>query len=407
MPKKIGIELDSETKQYLALKKSKSTFRAYSAGFQNFLDYYHGKYGKDVGMSHFLDRIFEEMKKDQRDRQRLAETEISGFVDYLKDHKFSNNSIRLYFAALQNFLKYKGIAISMGFIDMPSPTEKVNDDGSETNGKHEWGKEEIKKFVDAATNYRDKAIILCLYQSGLGVHEICKLNYAHIKEEFEAGILPICLKLVRQKTSVKFKTFFGRDAVHYLRLYLATRGELKPSDPLFIKERLRGEDVRMNDNAIEGVFLEIARRVDFIHFNGGYNPARPHSLRSAFNSRLINKIDKDLREFWMGHAIGTVAKAYLTMPTDDLRELYMTAETYLKIEKTSREELDEKLRGKSIISDVLESDVKALKAKVESLETMYNKLFEVSPEELRELMQEISRRKFAQQKEEDKKVKVQ
>ena len=54
-------------------------------------------------------------------------------------------------------------------------------------------------------------------------------------------------------------------------------------------------------------------------------------------------------------------------------------------------------------SDVLEADVKALRAKVESLETMYNKLFEVSPEELRELMQEISRRKFAEQKEEDKK----
>ncbi len=44
-----------------------------------------------------------------------------------------------------------------------------------------------------------------------------------------------------------------------------------------------------------------------------------------------------------------------------------------------------------------------LKAKVASLETLYNKLFEVSPEELRELMQEISRRKFAEQREEDKK----
>ena len=64
-----------------------------------------------------------------------------------------------------------------------------------------------------------------------------------------------------------------------------------------------------------------------------------HTLRAAFNTRLIGKIDQDLREFWMGHAIGAVARAYLNMPTEDMRQLYMaTAETYLKIEMTSREE---------------------------------------------------------------------
>ena len=44
----------------------------------------------------------------------------------------------------------------------------------------------------------------------------------------------------------------------------------------------------------------------------------------------------------MGHAIRGVASAYLNMPTDELRKLYMTAEEYLKIEKTSRDEMDEK-----------------------------------------------------------------
>jgi hypothetical protein len=58
----------------------------------------------------------------------------------------------------------------------------------------------------------------------------------------------------------------------------------------------------------------------------------------------MGKIDQTLREFWMGQAIGTVSKAYLNMPTDELRNLYMSAEEFLKVEKTSREELEERER---------------------------------------------------------------
>jgi integrase len=408
------MEFEQEIKDYLALK-GKDTAGAYASAFRKFLEFYQTKYGKGAGFSHFLDRIFEEFKKPMRDQGRIAETELSQFVDYLKNKelinnkKLSNNTIRLYFAALQNFLKYKQIVVSMSFINVPPPTEKVDGNDQEINGKHEWKIEQIKKFVDAASTYRDKAIIVCMFQSGLGVNEICRLNYGHIKDELEAGILPICLKLVRQKTKVKFKSFFGRDAVHYLKLYLATRGKLKPGDPLFTKERIRGkkEDgekrIRITPTIIQQSFSEIAKGLTFIKQNGGYNGARPHSLRAAFNSQLINKIDETLREFWMGHDIGAQARAYLNMPTEDMRQLYMTAETYLKIEKTSREEQDEIIKGKSTYSEIVESEVKELRAKVERMETFMNKLLDFNPEEFQEMWQDYNRKKFAQQKEEDKK----
>lgn len=44
---------------------------------------------------------------------------------------------------------------------------------------------------------------------------------------------------------------------------------------------------------------------------------------------------------------------------------------------------------------------KAFESKT-SLETLYNKLFEMSPEELRFIMQEANRKAFARQREEDK-----
>ena len=291
------------------------------------------------------------------------------------------------------------MVLSSSFIDLPAPIEK------KVNGKHEWHIEQIKEFVDAASSYRDKAIIMCMFQSGLAVNEICNLNYEDVQDELESGALPICLKLVRQKAEVEFKTFFGRDAVHYLKLYLATRGELKPDDPLFVKERVRGGEVRISDTAIQESFSQVAKNVDFIKkkmVDDAYNPARPHSLRAAFNSRLIGKIDETMRNFWMGHNIGAQSRAYLAMPTEEMRKLYMGAEEFLKIERTSREELDEKIRSKSSLSELQETRIKELEIKVVSMEKMYNLLFEVSPQELRELMQEISRRKFIEQREVDK-----
>ena len=47
-------------------------------------------------------------------------------------------------------------------------------------------------------------------------------------------------------------------------------------------------------------------------------------------------------EFMMGHEIGAEKRAYLNMPVEELRELYGNYEYLLKIEKTSREEAEEK-----------------------------------------------------------------
>jgi hypothetical protein len=256
----------------------------------------------------------------------------------------------------------------MSFIDMPPSVEK------KVNGKHEWKIGQIEEFVDAAKSYRDKAIILCMFQSGLAVKEICELNYGDVQDELERGVLPLCLKLVRQKTNVDFKTFFGRDAVKYLKLYLDTRTKLKPEDPLFIKERLRKGEYRITPEVIQQSFSEIAKDLDFIKLkDDAYNPARPHSLRAAFNSRLIGKIDETLRDFWMGHAIGKVAKAYLNMPTEEMRKLYMTAEEYLCIEKTSRKELEE-IQNKE--PEIAGQRIKELTDEVEKLKTQISSMYE-------------------------------
>jgi len=68
----------------------------------------------------------------------------------------------------------------------------------------------------------------------------------------------------------------------------------------------------------------------------------------------------------MGHTIGGVARAYLSMPTEGLRKLYMSAEEFLKIEKTSRDELDEQAQEVKLPPEVVEK-IKILTSEIENL----------------------------------------
>jgi integrase len=336
------ISFESEVEEYLGMKKP-ATADVYRYGFAKFLEYYRVKYGDDTNLHHFLLRIQTELQKPLLEQERITEMELKEFIDYLKNQKLSNNAIRLYFAAIQNFLKYKHIVLSGSFVELPPQVGK-RDGNKKVNGKHKWTIEQIKQFVDVAPNYREKALIMCMFQSGLAVNEICRLNYEDVQDELEAGILPLCLDdLIRKKTNIEFRSFFGRDAVKYLKLYLATRNNLHPKSPLFVQDRLRNDkEIRITISIIEQAFRDISDNLDFIKKNGGYNPARPHSLRAAFNSRLTGMVNDDLREFWMGHSIGGVKRAYLNMPIEDMRKHYMNAERYLKIEMTSQEEKEEK-----------------------------------------------------------------
>jgi len=184
------------------------------------------------------------------------------------------------------------------------------------------------------------------------------------------------MRITRRKTGVEFRTFFGRDAVKYLKLHLATRSNLTDEKPLFTCWGSTAK--RITNGAIEMKFEEIGKEIklDFISEEDitDLNPCRPHSLRSAFSSRLTGKMDRVLIEFWMGHNIGEDKRAYLNMPTEEMRELYIDAEKYLAIEKTSRDELVEiKERQFEIPSETL-AEIQEVKNTLQGLTKRYDRV---------------------------------
>jgi len=327
-----GVQLGDVALRYLESKKP-STGVTYEKCLKRF------KYFHAAGLKSFIEEIEEEISLNQdrslADRVRPGEGVIRKFIAWHKEVGYSNNSTRQGIAAVQNFLKFYGVTISFDFIELP-PARPMK-----ANDKHKWTIEEMRKFVGVARYLRDKAFIVTCFQSGLGMGDVVDLNYGDVRRGLEEGQLPLLLHLYRGKTGVEFRTFLGRDAVHHLRAYLKTRGPLRDGDPLFT---MLGNEQRVSGGAIDHMLKKYAKKLDFIHegdLENGYNPARSHSLRTAFRSRLTGKMDGVLIEFMMGHEIGEEKRTYINMPDSEFAELYMNYEHLLSLEKTCREELEE------------------------------------------------------------------
>ncbi|MCW4019885.1 MAG: tyrosine-type recombinase/integrase, partial [Candidatus Bathyarchaeota archaeon] len=311
------VVLDEPTERYLATKK-KSTAETYRGNLKRLQKYL------DKPLGQWITEIEEQQKENEDlplvERKRPGENDIRGFIEWMKENGYGSNPIRNSLTATQNMFKYYSIKMSFAFIEIPPPIRRKG------NSKQEWTLNKLKKFVEAAPTYRDKAIIVVMLQTGMAVNEISNLNYGDVKRQLENDELPVLIKLVREKNSNSFKTLMGADAVKYLRLYLDTRGKLSDNDPLFTKW---GTEDRITDGSIANRFREIVKDLDFIEIKRGkMNPARPHSLRAAFKSRLTGKTDTDLIKFWMGNVLGPKSTAYLNLPDEEHVKLYMSIEKY-------------------------------------------------------------------------------
>ena len=243
------VELSGEVEQYLKVK-SKATAKAYRTGLKRFRKFY----GKPI--PEFLKEV--ETRRDETknlppaERRRFFEETINDFVNWLKDLGYANNPIRMSLATIQNLFKYYDVPMSYSFVNIPPQLSK------KSNGKHRWKIGEIKEFVKGAKSYRDKAIIMVMFQSGMAVGEICSLNYGDVNRGLASGELPLLVDMVRAKNSNPFKTFLRADAVKYLNLYLGTRMNLSRESPLFAKE---GTEKRITEGAIQNRLRELADKV--------------------------------------------------------------------------------------------------------------------------------------------------
>ena len=58
-------------------------------------------------------------------------------------------------------------------------------------------------MLDVCERIRDKVVIMCAFQAGLGMKELITLNYGDVAEGLDKGEIPLTLHLMREKEGIE------------------------------------------------------------------------------------------------------------------------------------------------------------------------------------------------------------
>jgi site-specific recombinase XerD len=249
-------------------------------------------------------------KLDQREELTSATPEITEIVQEFINELLSSGKqekARHVRTCLKSFFKANDISLELGSIHRVTKKEEIIP-----------SKEQIYTMADYAGSPRNRAIILCIYQSGLGIAALRNLKIGHVQEQLGKNKIPLKIRITsrinKKASQVPFYTFFGAEACDALRAYVNERKrkiqkmmkkgvnvkELTESSPLFASE---GKNVPLGDRmAVSSLWRVIKDSAE----RAGLQKERiqPNSLRKAFAAELNRSlIDEETRKYLMGNLI--------------------------------------------------------------------------------------------------------
>ncbi|MGB9854628.1 MAG: tyrosine-type recombinase/integrase [Candidatus Bathyarchaeales archaeon] len=259
---------------------------------------------------------------------------LQDYVDGLAEKGFSVRYVNVSLAYLKTFFRVNGFKgnreVEVERHHQPSRYRK--------RSEYIPTADEIYAMALASGSLRNKALILCLYTSGLRNSSLRALLYRDIKDELEAGLeiikVPVYPEMKKVdpgacKGNIPYYSFISREAVQTLRQYLEERkkiyGGIADNEPLFIAEsKYIKADIRRQTpvmkKSLEAMVKKAAKKAGIKRWMYVY----PHCLRKAFESALRNAgLDIKDQEFLMGHILPGSQDAYYDYSkVEELRKKY-------------------------------------------------------------------------------------
>jgi integrase len=178
--------------------------------------------------------------------------------------------------------------------------------------------EELSKVMDYA-NVKEKAVVSILALSGMRLGTLVKLNYKHVRNDLEKGIIPIHIHVEAEITKGKYHsydTFIGEEAVKCLNTYLDIRrkgtAKLPPetlaNESPLIRNECRNIVLPVSPASITSLVHKLFLKAGLIKKGKAKRyPIRPHSLRKYFRTQLgaNSKLPTDYIDYMMGHKVST------------------------------------------------------------------------------------------------------
>lgn len=327
---------------YIRDAKSKSTNKNYKVGLKAFSKWY----GKS------LDEILEERFRDLQSQdptvRRKFNREIEKFHRHLKNKGFAQNTTVIYIGGIRALFRY----FDMDIKSLPTEvTRKVVT---------------TKDFVPTVQQYRDmfnsgtlldRVIISMSLDLGWRVGDFIqqkRQNLPNLDAE-----TPIPYESLTEKEEIVSKSFLSEQSVNLLRSYLKT---LKKDNPYLFQSNGHGH---ITDTGINKRIKVLAEKTKIQVPSG--KRLRFHAFRKRFLSECANlKIDINTAKILVGKSVSVDMLTYLS-----------------EVEhKKAFQEVHERLRVSTqpqikAIMTVKQSEIDALKQRVEELEILNRGLIEI------------------------------
>ena len=331
------------------------TEQDYRYKLKKFCSYY------DINAETIINQWKKVKYEEWRDREQYTDKLNERLQDYYLSLKgYASLSRKGLVSPIISFLKFYGINVKISM-------EKYT---CVKYGNRAITKEEIKRILEHS-NLRDRTFYLLALETGLRPNTLVQLQYKHIKEDFEKNTVPMAINvpamIVKDRVGDRI-SFIGEDGFKSLKEYLSPRLPLKDNDFLFAPLKpLRTKDTPyLKRNTFTNQFSKQVIRLGIEKQREKLKPKKIslYSLRKYFRNNI--GLDKSVREYFMGHSLGTDAFYIDRTNIDKYRKMY--AEAYPKIR--IYEHIPFEVREFKDKLEIAEEEIKALKKQVKYLSSV-------------------------------------
>lgn len=300
---------------------------------QKFLEHMSAVEGKSLNTMIAYQRDLEEFFSFLRDERglpsgtgpdRILEVDVTGYLGHLgkprtglqkgriRKVKISSGTMNRRLSAIKSFYKF----CNESGICKNNPSEGIKGVRKEVKLPVFLTVKEVESLINSipagdTAGLRDRAIIECLYSTGIRVTELVNLNVGDLPDHSDT-------MTVLGKRNKERIVFLGEPAQNAIEMYLNKRKEegfdTHRDSALFLNHR----GGRLTARSIQRILNERAE-----HARLRVIPS-PHSLRHSFATHLVQG-GADLRtvQELLGHADLSTVQVYTHLSLKDIRERYL------------------------------------------------------------------------------------
>ncbi|MBS3071241.1 tyrosine-type recombinase/integrase [Candidatus Pacearchaeota archaeon] len=199
----------------------------------------------------------------KKDLGKISKKDVREFLNYLSEKNLSGNSLNIYHMALRFLFTQvleKRMWIDIKYSKIPERIQRF------------LTKEEVRKLLNAISNWKHRLMIEFLYGSGLRVSELLNIKIKDLNLEKNFGF-------IRNGKGGKDRIILIPFVVKEKIKNLIKIGNLKEDDLIFMSNRKRKYSVR----SIQKIVRNASKKAKLKE----WKEVHPHTLRHSFATHLI------------------------------------------------------------------------------------------------------------------------